>query len=269
MRDVAYWPKTFLDEVESTQVERAARLTALGGPSFAYRTPQTLIWLDPYFYGTPDDAVPAAYRAVAIPINPLEISAGDIVISTHNHIDHCHRDTLLPILSQTNAFCVAPSSSAKLMRGWGIPEDRIRQVAPGDHFEFRDVTFDVNPSYDPGEPDAVTFVLTSGGVKLFVSGDTSDGPALAEVGSKQALDYALLAFGRTWYMNEEDMLSVARKLNPRTLLPFHWEFWRNHTGSMKKLLELYYRERPPFDLELLLIGDSLDLQPRSELVMVD
>src|SRR5438270_11048976 len=72
MRDVAYWPKTFLDEIESAPVTSPALLRSLGGPSFLYRTPQTAIWIDPYFYGTPDDAVPDAYRATAIPVKPDE-----------------------------------------------------------------------------------------------------------------------------------------------------------------------------------------------------
>jgi L-ascorbate metabolism protein UlaG (beta-lactamase superfamily) len=60
-------------------------------------------------------------------------------------------------------------------------------------------------------------------------------------------------------MNEEQLLAAARKLHPKTLLPFHWEFWRNHTGSIAKLFELYYRERPDFDIKILLIGDTLQL----------
>ncbi len=256
MRDVAYWPKTFLDEVERKTVDRGIMFWSLGGPSLIYRTPQTIIWIDPYFYGTPDDAVPDAYRATPIPINPEEVRVADIIISTHDHVDHCHKDTLLPIISNTDAFCVAPQSSAKLMRGWGIPDQRIRQVKPGDTFRFRDVEMQVYPSYDPNEPHAVTFVLSSGGIQFFISGDTSDGPALAEIGAKHDLDFALLAFGRTWYMNEEQMLAAARKLHPKTLLPFHWEFWRNHTGDIAKLFEIYYRERLPFDIKVLLIGDS-------------
>ncbi len=259
MRDVAYWPRTFLDEIEKNAPERGALLRALGGPSFVYRTPQTTIWIDPYFYGTPDDSVPDAYRATAIPINPDEVSFGDIIISTHDHIDHCHEGTLVPILARTQALCVAPQSSAKKMQEFGISAERIKQVKPGDRFQFRDVEFQVYPSYDANEPYAVTFVLTSGGSQLFVSGDTSDGPALAEVGAAHELDYALLAFGRTWYMTEEEMLQAARKLHPKTLLPFHWEFWRNHTGSIAKLFEIYYRDHPPFDIKILLVGDSLPL----------
>jgi L-ascorbate 6-phosphate lactonase len=259
MRDVAYWPKTFLDEIESAPVAGPALLRALGGPSFLYRTPQTAIWLDPYFYGTPDDAVPDAYRATAIPVKPDEVRLADIVISTHEHVDHCHEGTVVPILSNTNAFCVAPESSAQQMRSWGIADDRIREVKPGDSITHNDVTISVHPGYDPGEPHAVSYILSAGGVRLFVSGDTSDGPGLAEVGDAHRPDYALLAFGRTWYMGEEEMLRVAGKLRPGTLLPFHWEFWRNHTGDIQQLFELYYRDRPDFDVKILLVGDALPL----------
>jgi L-ascorbate 6-phosphate lactonase len=257
MRDVAYWPKTFLDEVESATIDRGVQFWALGGPSFLYRTPQTTIWIDPYFYGTPDDAVLDAYRATSIPINPEEVRAGDIIISTHDHEDHCHLGTILPILSHTQSFCVGPQSSANKMRKGGVPADRIKEVKSGDTIKLRDVEMQVCPSYDPNEPHAVSFVLSSGGIKFFVSGDTWDFEGLADIGAAHDLDYALLAYGRTWYMNEEQMLTAARKLHPRTLLPFHWEFWRNYTGNIAKLFEVYYRDKPDFDMPILLIGDSI------------
>ncbi|MCY4022304.1 MAG: MBL fold metallo-hydrolase [Anaerolineaceae bacterium] len=263
MRDVAFWPKKFLDEVEGARVTQGALLHALGGPSFAYRTAEVLAWIDPYFYGTPDDSVPDAYRAVPISIKPDEVGAGDIIFSTHDHVDHCHEGSLLPMLANTEAFCIAPASSARLMRGFGIPDERIREVKPGDSISHRDLTVRVYPSYDPNEPLAVSYILDSGGTTFFVSGDTSDGPALAEVGEREAPDYALLAFGRTWYMDEAEMLRVASILRPGTLLPFHWEFWRNHTGDIVKFFELYFSQKPDFDVKILSIGDSLHMGGRA------
>ena len=108
----------------------------------------------------------------------------------------------------------------------------------------------------------MSYILRSAGVSLFVSGDTARFPELATVGAEHAIDYALLAFGRTWYMDEQELIAAARDLSPGTLLPFHWEFWRNHTGDIVRLLEIYHLEQPPFDLELLLIGDSLRLAKR-------
>ena len=167
MRDVAYWPKSFLDEAEGATIDRGARPWWLGRPSFAYRTPRTTIWIDPYFGGTPDDAVPGAYRATAIPSDPEEVRAGHLIISTHDHIDHCHEDTFLPILRHTGAQCVAPQSSAKLMHRWNIADDRIREVKADNVLSVQDVEIRVYPSYDPNEPHAATFVLLSGGTELF------------------------------------------------------------------------------------------------------
>lgn len=263
MRDVAYWPTAFLNEVERPLEGDAPVLWALGGPSFLYRTPETAIWIDPYLSGTPDDAVPGAYRATAIPVDPAEIRLADVVISTHDHVDHCHDGTLLPILSHTDALCVAPESSARLMRGWGIADERIREVRAGDRLSCGDVEISVYPAYDPNEPHAVTFVLQSRGASVFVSGDTAQGPALAEIGGQHELDYALLAFGRTWYMDEEQLVEAARQLRPRSVIPFHWEFWRNHTGDIARLFEIYFREQPSFEVKILLVGDSIQLAGRT------
>ena len=246
MRDVAYWPKTFLDELEKAKPAQGVVLHALGGPSLIYQTPQTTIWIDPLLLRTPDDAVPDAYRATAIPVKPDEVTFGDIIISTHDHEDHCSRDTLPAMVKNTNATIVAPRSSTKKMIGFGIPGERIKTVKAGDRFPFRDVEISVYPSYDANEVDAVSFVISSGGTKFFISGDTADGPALEQVGKEHDLDYALLAFGRTWYMDEAQMLDVAAKLHPKTLLPFHWEFWRNHTGDIQKLFEPILSKAPRF-----------------------
>ena len=201
-------------------VDNGILFWALGGPSFVYRTPETIIWIDPYSYGTPDDAVPDAYRATAIPIRPDEVRVADILISTHDHVDHCHDGTLVPIVDNTDAFCVAPSSSAKLMREFGIADDRIREVAPGDSIQFRDVEIQVYPSYDPNEPHAVTFVFSSGGTKLFVSGDTWDGPAIAEIGAEHDwiwLCWPLAAHG-TWRWRS--CWRWRRSSAPRRFCPF-------------------------------------------------
>ena len=259
VEDTLHWSGAFLDEVLDELPGPGAHLRALGGPSFLYRTAQACLWLDPFFGGTPIDAVKDAYRAPAIPLDPTEIRVADAVFSTHDHLDHCHEESVMPIVANTEAVAIAPESSARLMRGWGLPEDRLRVVAAGDRFELGDVEVFVYPSYDPNEPHAVTYVFETDGSSLFVSGDTWRGPALAEIGERHSLTHALLAFGRTWYMTVDDFMLAARDLAPQTLLPFHWEFWRNHTGDVGELFHAYYSDKPSFDIKMLLIGDSLAL----------
>jgi L-ascorbate 6-phosphate lactonase len=262
LADVPFWSRAFLDEVEQTPVGPSPTLWSLGGPGFVYRSATTTIWIDPYLGGTPDHFAPGTYRTCAVPVDPEAIRRADIVISTHDHIDHCHRETVLPILANTDARCVAPATSAKLMREWGVPESRLHEVSPGDELDAGDVRISVYGARDPGEPGAVTFMLEAGGTTLFVSGDTAGCAALRELGATRPPDYALLAFGRTWYMDEAELIEAARDLNPGTLIPFHWDFWRKHTGDLVRLFEIYHREQPPFELKLMLIGESVAIAPR-------
>jgi len=91
------------------------------------------------------------------------------------------------------------------------------------------------------------------------SGDTQLGPVLFEVAAENTLDYALLAFGGNWYMNAEELIEAATVLRPRTLIPFHWEFWRRQTGDLVALFDAYHRRAPAFALDLPLVGDRIAL----------
>jgi len=107
-------------------------------------------------------------------------------------------------------------------------------------------------------------VLEAGGTTLFVSGDTFSCAALREVGVSRSPDFALLAFGRMWYMDEQQLIDAARELDPGVLIPFHWDIWRNQSGDIVRLVEIYCRERPPFELKVMLIGDSVAITPRAD-----
>jgi L-ascorbate 6-phosphate lactonase len=260
MTGVAAWPPAFLSEVEADPPAGEPMLWALGGPSFVYRTSETTIWIDPFFANTPGDLEPEGiFRSVAIPIDPTAISRADAVVSTHAHVDHCHRESVSAIVTNTGARCIGPASSMARMRTWDLPTERLAEVEVGDSLRVGDVAVRVYGAHDPDEPGAVTFVFEGAGISLFVSGDTRRGPALSAVAAENALDYALLAFGGDWYMNPEELLEAAAVLGPKTLIPFHWEMWRRQTGDLVALFETYHRLRPPFRLELPLIGDSIVL----------
>lgn len=270
MRDASYWPKEFLAEIEAAKPRRGIALWSLGSPSFLFRSPECAIYIDPYFGPTPPEAAtlyPGVYRSTAVPIYPPEISVVDAVISTHDHTDHCYEPTLLAFQSHTKGKFLCPESSSQRMQKGGIEPGRITTVRPGDKFKIKDVGIQVFGSHDPDAPGAVTFVLSADGVNLFVSGDTRDGETLSKIGSEQSIDVALLAFGGTrWYMTHEQMLAAARRINPKVLLPFHWEVWRSQSGNPLALGKLLATEQPPFDVRLLQMGDHINYDAKSGLV---
>ena len=270
MRDPSYWPKAFLDEVESLPVEEGFALWSLGSPSLLYRSPQVTLYIDPYFGPTPPEAerlYPGVYRATGVPIYPAEISRVDGVLSTHDHTDHCHEPTLVAFQAHTSALFLGPETATQRMLKGGIQRDRMRTLKPGDEFKLNDVQIRVFEAHDPDAPGAVTYLLTAGGVTLFVSGDTRDGPTLGKIGNEHRVDVALLAFGsRRWYMTEEQMLRAARRLRPKVLLPFHWEVWRGVRGDPLALGKMIALDPPPFEVRLLQIGDRIRYVARRGIV---
>ena len=261
MRDTGYWSKHFLDEVEAYQVNQGVALSSLGSPSFFYQSRQARIYIDPYLGPTPPEAAtlfPGVYRTTAVPIYPAEIRKVDAVISTHDHTDHCHEPTLQAFQSNTSATFIAPETSTQRMLKGGIARDRIRTVHPGEEITVKDVQIRVFPSHDPDAPGAVTYLFSSDGVNLFISGDTRDGETLEKIGKEFQVDLALLAFGsRRLYMTYDELLRAAKRLNPRLLLPFHWEVWRGETGDVLALGKTIGADPPPFDVRLLQIGDRI------------
>ncbi len=263
MNDTLTWTRDFLDEIEQTRVERGVLLWALGGPSFALRTPHSLIWIDPYLGGTPPDSPAGLHRAVAIPIDAELIREADVVLSTHEHIDHCHRETLLPIQAHTQAQFVGPAASTRAMLDYGIVDDRIVTVETGTQLTMGDVRLSVFATDDPAAHGPVGYVVECEGVKLFFAGDTQDTPLLDAVSAAHRLDVAVLAYGVPWYLSAENLLRAGRRLQPRLLIPCHWEIWRAFSGDLGQLFEAYYAAPPPFSLRMLQVGDRLVLEPQS------
>lgn len=76
---------------------------------------------------------------IPVPLEPTTIRRVDAVLCTHKHLDHCHKESLSPIHSNTQTLFVAPLPAVKLELDWGFDRGGIREVKPGDKVSLRDV----------------------------------------------------------------------------------------------------------------------------------
>ena len=201
------------------------------------------------------------YRATAIAMDPSLIRVADAALITHEHYDHCHEETMRAMAKGTDVTFYGPASVVKESASYELGQGKVHQVKPGDQMVIKDVEVTVWPGYDENEPHAVMFAVESGGIKVLFAGDSAAGPAFDEIGECSDLDIAMLAFGRTWYMNESQMLDAAERLRPKLLLPFHWELWRGHTGDVLEFGRLVERRNLPFEVRLPMIGEYLHYFP--------
>jgi L-ascorbate 6-phosphate lactonase len=220
--------------MEAASVGSGMCLWWFGGPSYAIRTPQTTVYVDPFHSDERADDPKGFIRAIPNVFFPGDVSCADLILSTHDHLDHCDPATLGPLCARTSARIAAAPSSARMMADWDFTAGRVDVMPPGSTRQYGDVTITSYPAKDWSDPGAVTYVLRAQGRGVFIGGDTLYLTSLREVGEKEQIDLAILALGRNHreiidqqlYIEPSELAQAAKDLKARRVLPIHWEIWK-------------------------------------------
>lgn len=220
--------------LEAYQAESGQRLWWFGGPSYALGSPDTIVYVDPYYSDQRADDPRGFNRAIPNYFFPETVTRADLVLSTHNHSDHCDPATLWPIYERTQARFAAAPSSARLMAEWGFAPERVQVMPPGAMLQLGDTRLTSYPARDWEDEGAVTFVLEAGGAAVFIGGDTLYLDELEAIGHAHRIDLAVLALARNrrdiideqLYLNPDDLARAATALGARRVLPIHWDIWK-------------------------------------------
>ncbi len=219
---------SLLPEIEGFKAKPGSiALWSIGGPGFVLKTARALIYIDPYFGG---DAAPDWRRLIPVPIDVNAIRKVDLVVSTHEHGDHADPGTFKPIMKDTKAKVIGPSSSVDLLAGSGISKDKLVAVKAGESYQVGDVKVTAFEANDPGAKGALMFLYEAGAVNYFHAGDTLYTTKFAEYGAKNRIDIACLSLGRNppqheIYMNPCHVVQAAMSLNAKVTIPMHWDLW--------------------------------------------
>ncbi|MFC4245699.1 MBL fold metallo-hydrolase [Natribaculum luteum] len=238
----------------------------------------TTIFIDPYLgLGDP----PRTVRMIPVPFDPADVIDADAVLATHEHTDHVHGPSQAPILENSGATFYAPDDSLAVARDeeawtdeWDVSADQFQEVAEGDTVEIGEFTVHVEVAHDPDATHPVSYVIEHDAGTVFHGGDTKPTEEFERVGSEYDVDLGILAFGtvgtipdkqtrepkRTrWYNDENQAVEAAAALEFDRLLPSHWDMWRGLTADPKALYHHAKSFAYPRRLELVEIGDRVDL----------
>ncbi|MFB6253740.1 MAG: MBL fold metallo-hydrolase [Halobacteriaceae archaeon] len=268
------WDTWFIqDEVESTKPESVS-VWYLGCNGFILRSPNTTIYIDPYFAnGNP----PRTIRMIPVPMNPADASLCDAVLVTHEHIDHMHPPSYRPLVNDLNATLYAPSAAYKNPDYDGemlVPNEQKRVIEASDTFSVGDFTVHARGANDPDAIEPVSYVIEHDSGTFFHAGDSRPADEFEETGREFDIDLGVLAFGsvgniykpaadevsRTkWYMDENQIIEAANQLKLHRLLPSHYDMWRGVGADPKVLSEHAASYAYPKIIEPATIGDRFRL----------
>lgn len=254
------WHQMINKQIEETVLEKDSfALWMLGGPSWAYKSAGGAIFLvDNYsgssltseysYCGNCRNSGAEALQWLRINphvIDPWKFKTLDMVFATHHHQDHADYYTVMATLDTTTCKYVGPAKTCDLFRKWGVPEERIIQVRPGDSFKVKDVTVKVEKNYDsmacrtgdfdPSKPldydsCAVSFIFDNGAHSVIFTGDTLYNDGYKAVGARHKIDVLITdmghnAPGNSDKMNPWEVMRLGQNLNCKVIIPDHYENW--------------------------------------------
>lgn len=239
------------------------------GVSIAFRHFRILI--DPYLSDSVADRYGSAFtRRVPIQEPPSKCTNVDLVLITHEHLDHLDPDTLRPLaLASPQARFVAPVACHHLLAACGIATDRL--IAANESALRFDPGIEIRavPAAHPeierdagGNLTRVGYLLRMDSISLYHAGDTSITHALLEaIANLGPITVALLPVNeRNYFRDQMDILgnmsvreafSLAKLIGAQTVVPLHWDMFTLNSVQPEEIRVIHEREFPGHSLTFL------------------
>lgn len=259
-----YFTQTATEILTTAFPEQAIALWWLGQSSFVLRSNTLTIYLDPFFSLYPG-------RLVAVPFPAEAAPEADLVLCTHDHLDHLDLPTVQGLgQSSPRARFVVPVPCVEGILAAGIAPERVVGVQPDEEWELDTARIYPLPAlhgnvappavYDFGLAESggkyryLGYVIELNGVRIYHAGDTLVYDGLVERLRKLAVDVALLPInGRSYFreqqnivgnLDEREAADLAAAAGVRLLIPMHYDMFAANLGRPGVLVD-YIRATHP------------------------
>jgi L-ascorbate metabolism protein UlaG (beta-lactamase superfamily) len=232
-------------------------LTWIGQAGFLVRTPATRLAVDPFLSDHPGRRFPS-------PVGVDDLAGTELVLATHQHLDHLDTPALADLLATDDRVrVVLPAPALADAAAGGLPPDRLVGARPGEPLTAGDVTVHPVPALHgvhvsdaythglPGDGDGVRYlgyVLDTPDGRVYHAGDTIRWDGQAELLRRQQVDLALLPInGRDAEREAQDIvgnldaaeaLALARDAAVGTVVPMHYDLMAGNLGDPDAFLRL-------------------------------
>ena len=220
------------------------KVTWLGQAGLLFETDNKIIIVDPYLSDSVEKIEPQNKRRVPVDKSFFDIKP-DIIVLTHNHLDHTDPDTLKHFISQSGNMTILASGNAwnTVRTGFG---GNNNYVMFNRHSEWTEGNIKFSAvKAEHSDEHAIGFIMESEGKRYYVTGDTlyntdifSDLP--------EGIDYAFLPVnGRGNNMNMEDGKHFCERIGAKAI-PLHCGLFddldMNKFGYENKVIPEFYKE---------------------------
>ena len=196
------------------------KITYLGQAGLLFEIDGKKIIIDPYLSDNVKNYESQNYRRQPIDERYLNISP-DVIIITHNHLDHLDKETLKYYLTDNaEALVLSPDGSWQEVRKFGGKSNYVL-FNVGTVWSYENVRFRAVPA-EHSDPCAIGVILSAEGKNYYITGDTLYNERIFEALPDEDI-YALFlpVNGKGNNMNMADAESFAERISAHYTIPFH------------------------------------------------
>jgi L-ascorbate metabolism protein UlaG (beta-lactamase superfamily) len=196
----------------------ATRLCWLGHAALLLESDGQRVLIDPFLEGNP-----------AATVKPGEVQA-DFILLSHGHGDHV--GDAVAIARRTGATVVANYEISEWLQKQGLPADKVhgQQHGGGHAFPFGRVKLTLAfhgsalPDGSYGGNPAGFLITFKDGTRVYDAADTGLFGDMRLIG-EEGLDLAILPIGDNYTMGPDDAVRAVKLLQPRKVMPIHFNTW--------------------------------------------
>ena len=199
----------------------------IGQSGYILRDGETEICIDPYLSNVVD-RIAKRGRMVDAPVSPEELRS-DVIICTHNHLDHVDIDAI-PLMNKENMLFLAPSHAKETLFDCGVT--RYSAFDEGDTYTVGN--FKLTAVFADHSVPAVGVLVENGGYTLYFSGDTEYNDRLCELSCRNIDIMFICINGKLGNMNVDDAARLTRIISPKIGIPNHYGMFESNTEDPQK-----------------------------------
>jgi len=260
-------------------------ITALGQAGFSFKRNGLTVLIDPYLTDSCDHSpgFPAGFwrRNYPPPVRPERLRQVDLVLCTHDHLDHLDPATLRAIARASPACRFGcPFPSVSLIAEAGIDPSRIVPLCEGKPFRLPGLT--VHPiaaAHETYKRDALGhdrflgYVLRWGKCSIFHAGDTVPHRRLAAAVARYRIDVGLLPIngrdaprrklGIVGNMDASEAAAFAIRHKFGLVVPFHYDLYSANGASLADFVAALDAADPSQPFKAFRPGESILIAVKS------
>jgi len=168
----------------------------------------------------------------------------DLVLVTHAHFDHFDPKTLEAVVpAEGQVVLVVPKTVAEKLPEALRDRATVKILANGAKTKAMGIAIEAVPAYNttPGKEKFHPrgrdngYVLTMGGKRVYVAGDTEDTP---EMRALKGIDVAFLPMNLPYTMSVAKAAEVIRAFKPKVVYPYHFRSGDGTKADLERLKRL-------------------------------